>query len=90
MTLKYFMITDYAEVCGNPEYFGYDFTYEVDWKMALPVACKEISKQYKITEKQAYDLITDLDIIDVVLEYYYDDIKDYFETEAFDFERGDV
>lgn len=57
----------------------------LDFDKKLDICCKEMAKDYRITETKAWHIIRDLDIEDVVIEYYEEAINEeesWLEQEA--------
>lgn len=48
----------------------------LDFEKELEICCEEMAKDYRITERTARRIICDLDIEDLVIEYYEDAIKE--------------
>ena len=81
------------EFGGEDNFFGGDFfEYEVDYDEIQKALVKIICQESKQKHKGLYDetgnyqmamhIVYDIDVLDALVEYYEDDLKDYFEDEA--------
>lgn len=89
-TFTYTKITHHAYLESTDEYeeFGFEFDYEVDDEDLRHALADIISVGYFDGDKKSYDqvhsFIYDLDLVDTLVELYEDELRDYFEDEAFD------
>lgn len=83
------MLINY-EFGGDDYEAGDDFEYEVDYTDVRHALRYIIKKEFKIKkdDEQALKLldfiIKDLDIDDALKEYFKDDLRDYFENDAYE------
>lgn len=52
---------------------------DIDYKKKLEICCEQMALDFGISEKQAKNIISSLDLYDIVFEYYEDYINEYFE-----------
>ena len=51
-------------------------TSMLDFDKQLDICCKEMAKDYRITETKAWHIIRDFDIEDIVIKHYEDAINE--------------
>lgn len=89
-TFTYTKITQHVYLESTDEYeeFGFEFDYEVDDEDLRHALADIISTEYFDDYNKGYDkvhkFIYDLDLVDTLVESYKDELRDYFEDEAFD------
>ena len=89
MTFEYFKKTGEI-IDSNGEWDGDEgfwFSYDVDddkLKKALLNLIDEYYFEDKLDYKNFMKLVRDFDLLDALIEGFEDDLKDYFEEEAFD------
>lgn len=52
---------------------------DIDYNKKLEICCEQMALDFGISEKQAKNIISSLDLYDIVFEYYEDYINEYFE-----------
>ena len=78
---------------GDEEY-GYDFDYTVESKDLLDAVVDIVYRQYFLDclwvaiKDNIRRFISDTDILDALVEYYEDELKDHFRAEAFEEEAN--
>lgn len=94
--MKTFTYTKITSSHGDEDY-GYDFEFEADSNALLDAVADiayrtyfsdclwEVNKyNFKRFISEFRRFISDTDILDALVEYYEDDLKDYFKEEAFE------
>jgi len=59
------------------------YDYEVDYKKVFVVIYKTFAKFYKIPQETAKQIIAEFDLYDSCLEFFEEEIKDYFNDDAY-------
>lgn len=85
---KYTNINESGYLANSDEYeeYGDEFEYEVDNKRIVEALAYLINCDYfenTIKEERLKTFIEELDLVDVLEECYEEDLKDYFEEDAF-------
>jgi hypothetical protein len=79
--------SSYDERRDKTEYYGSEIEYEVDNKDLLDAVIELIIEDYfngKDVRQALKYLIKDIDLLDILVEYYEDSLKEVFEQEALD------
>lgn len=59
----------------------------MDYEEKLEVATKSFAEKYKISEKLAKEIVSDLDIENIILEVFEDDVKEAEENKKAKWEQ---
>ena len=87
--MKTFTYTKITSSHGDEDY-GYEFDYEVEREDLLDAVVDIVYRQYFLdclwvaVKNNIKRFISDTDILDALVEYYEDDLKDYFKEKAFE------
>lgn len=86
--MKTFTYTKITSSHGDEDY-GYDFDYTVEREDLLDAVADIVYRTYfrGAIKDNIRRFINDTDILDVLVEYYEDDLKDYFKQKAFEWEE---
>ena len=93
----YTKITGVGEVCGSLEEYGEDFEYEVEDYKLLEAVADFVLKDFfynveceeeKVLKYSISKFIKDNDLLDNLVDNYEEDLKYYFEDDAFEWCEG--